>query len=211
MLKGAPIESFALGESQIQNLSFLENSAVKTLFLSGCDALRELSILPRLRSLERLILPRHYRQLPDSELAAIAALREHPTLKWIQVDPGDGERGWWLMYTATQSKETFWRDWDREQTFVPAIRNAGFKFTLSKLSNETYSLLIQNQPLSDLSFLKDAPISELNLSGCNVEELEPIRNHLRLRDLRLGGNPGGRSGPPAWIADRKPGTARRHL
>jgi serine/threonine protein kinase/Leucine-rich repeat (LRR) protein len=187
-LKGAPLENFSLGYSQVRDLSFLADSPIKGLYLHGSDAVRGWALLAGLKSLERLVLPRNYRNWPDEELVALAALRAHPALKWIQADPGEGESARWQMIRATQPKEIFWQDWDREQAFLPAIRNAGFKFSLAKLPDGTYSLSITNQPLTDLSFLKGAPISELTLSNCQITDLAPIRN-LPLRQLMVGGNP----------------------
>ena len=56
-----------------------------------------------------------------------------------------------------QSKVDFWKDWDVEQTFVPALRKSGFRFSLSKLATGTYRLSIEDQPFSDLSVLRARP------------------------------------------------------
>jgi Leucine-rich repeat (LRR) protein len=92
------------------------------------------------------------------------------------------------MEQATQPKQVFWKDWDREQTFLPAIRSTGLTFNLWKRPDATYRLTIQNQALSDLSFLKDAPISELIISGCKVVDLSPLQN-LPLQELWASENP----------------------
>jgi len=81
-----------------------------------------------------------------------------------------------MGYAATGSKDIFWQDWDREQTFVPPLRKSGFSFALTKLADASYALSLQNQPLRDVSFLKNSPISRLDLGGCQVSDLTPLRD-----------------------------------
>ncbi len=127
--------------------------------------------------------PDAFRELPDEDLAAIGKLRTHPKLRQIQAEI-EGT----MYYSATQPKDNFWQDWDRLQTFLPALRKTGFRFSLSKLPDGTYFLTIANQPLSDLSIVKGAPISKLNVYGCKITDLTPLRD-LPLKFLNLDGNP----------------------
>ncbi len=180
-LTGAPLEKCVFQNSPVRDLSFLRDSPVKELVLYECNELRGYSVLAGLKSLDLLVLPQSFRSLPEEDLAAIGALRSHPTLRNIQTE--DRTSGRWYFNTA-QPKETFWQDWDREQIFVPALRKIGIKFSLRKLPIGTYSLSIQDQPLSDLSVLKGAPISELYLSNCKFTDLTPIHD-LKLEVLHL--------------------------
>ena len=180
-LAGAPLEKLILQNSPARDLSFLRDSPVKELCLYGCNELRGYSVLAGLKALDLLILPQSYRSLPEEDLAVIGGLRTHPNLKNIQTEYRSG--GGWIIPT-THSKDIFWQDWDREQTFVPALRKNGFKFLISKLPTGTYSLAIQNQPLRDLSILQGAPISEFTLYSCPVSDLTPIQS-LKLEALHL--------------------------
>ncbi len=108
---------------------------MKELILYECNELRGYSVLAGLKSLDLLVLPQSFRSLPEEDLAAIGALRSHPTLRNIQTEYRSGN---WFFNT-TQPKETFWQDWDREQSFVPALRKSGIKFSLKKLPVGTYS------------------------------------------------------------------------
>jgi eukaryotic-like serine/threonine-protein kinase len=177
-LAGAPLEECIIQSSPIRDLSFLENSPVKELTLFNDNEARGFAVLAGLKSLDLLILPQSFRSLPDEELAAIGALRAHPTLKNIQTELRSAS---FLIQTA-QAKGDFWKDWDSEQSFVPALRKIGIKFSLNKLPTGTYSLAIQDQPLSDLSILKGAPISELKVWDCPVSDLTPIQE-LKLERL----------------------------
>ena len=183
-LAGAPLEMCIIQSSPLRDLSFLQNSPVKELSLFSCNEARGFAVLAGLKSLDLLILPQSFRGLPEEDLAAIEALRTHPTLRNIQTE---NRSGTWQIGT-TQSKDDFWKDWDLEQTFVPALRKGGLAFSLSKLSTGTYSVSANNQPISDLSMLKGAPISDLWVGECNVTDLAPIHD-LPLRVLGLYSNP----------------------
>ncbi len=185
-LKSLPLEKCLIAEPSVTDLSFLANTPLKELSLYNCGKLRGLGWLSELKSLERLVLPGSYRNLPDDDIQVIAALRKHPRLAFLQSDAASAsDYGAWRLFQVTQSKEIFWQDWDREQTFLPAIRATGFTFSLTKVpDNNTYNLRIEKQPLRDLSILKGAPISILWIGGTEVTDLAPIAD-LPLRSLGL--------------------------
>ncbi len=155
-----------------------------SLGLRGCAELCGRSL--RSRRWNCSIASGEYRELPAEDFAAIGALRSHPKLRQLgseimnRMDVG-----------ATGSKELFWREWDLEQTSFAALRQSGLKFSLSKLPDGTYASHIENQPISDLSILKGAPISELWLNSCKVMDLTPI-----------AGSPGARLGSSWQSLDR---------
>jgi hypothetical protein len=169
----------------LRDLSFLRDSPVKELSLIGCNEARGYAVLQSLKSLDLLVLPQSYRSLPDEEFAAIAGLRQHPTLRNIESE--FREATWWSINT-TQSKDDFWRNWDREQAFLPALRAEGLKFALSRLSDGTYGLEIKREPVRDLSLLKGIPIRELSLIGCSITDLTPLRD-MPLEYLNVPENP----------------------
>jgi serine/threonine protein kinase/Leucine-rich repeat (LRR) protein len=183
-LAGAPLETLVIQNSPLQDLSFLKNSPVRELVLFGCNTAHGFSVLAGLKRLDLLILPSNYGDLPDAELAAIGALRAHPTLKNIDESQWMGGR----MIRTAQSKDAFWKAWDRDMPLVLALRKSGYTFSLARLPTQKCFVSIENQPLSDLSFLKGMPISELWLSGCKVRDLSPIQG-LPLRVLGLYRNP----------------------
>jgi Leucine-rich repeat (LRR) protein/Flp pilus assembly protein TadD len=177
-LAGAPLQRLWLQNTKVRDLSFLRGMPLRDLTLLNCSAARGFAVLGTLHSLELLVLPASYRELPAEELAAIESLRAHPTLKNLTSGSAGG------LITMAPSKDVFWRDWDLEQTFVPALRKSGIKFTLTKLPAGTYSLYIKDQPLRDLSILKGAPITDLTLYGCPFGDLTPIRE-LKLEKFQL--------------------------
>jgi len=185
-LTGAPLQRCILNRSAVCSLAFLRNSPVRELSLQGCDDLIDLAVLAELQALETLVLPASFQiRMSNETIAAIDALRAHPTLKSIGI-------GWWsdLDILQVQPKGVFWRDWDLEQKLRTALHDQGFTFSLSRFRDGTYRLAIRKQPLRDLSSLKGIPISELWLDGCEITDLTPLKGH-PLRVLGLYGNPVG--------------------
>jgi serine/threonine protein kinase/Leucine-rich repeat (LRR) protein len=184
-LAGAPLEKCIIQNSPLRDLSFLRNAPVKELVLFGCSQARGFAVLASLKSLDLLILPETFRNLPEEELAAIGALHSHPTLRNIQGDTREGG-GYWI--NTAQSKEEFWKDWDVEQSFVPALRKSGINFYLNKLPDKTFELDINRQPVTDLSFLKGAPISRLIVVSCKFSDLAALGD-MPLEYLNVPDNP----------------------
>jgi serine/threonine protein kinase/Leucine-rich repeat (LRR) protein len=185
-LKGLPLESCMIMRCAITDLSFLSACPLKELGLYIASPLRGLGWLKDIQTLERLVLPSNFRNFADDDLQAIAALRNHPRLAFIQADSTSSNESYssWHLLQVSQPKEVFWRDWDREQAFLPAIRATGFDFTLQKLPDDTYYLRLESQPLRDLSILKGAPISGLWIGATKVTDLSPIAD-LPLRSLGI--------------------------
>ena len=123
--------------------------------------------------------------LPETELAAIEALRAHPTLR--NIDTAETRPGRWIVRTA-QTKEEFWKAWDRDQGLVTALRNSGCNFNLTALLDGTYSLFVEDRRFSDLSVIKGVPIQELHVKGSSVSDLRPLEG-LALTYLDLSETP----------------------
>ncbi len=199
-----PLEKCYLQSNRITDLAVLRGRPLKELVLWGCNAARNFAVLAEMHSLELLLLPSQYRSLPEKDYEAIGSLRRLPKLRqmgtdyltglgtagnnvWRKAATGSADsRG--ANYVATPSKELFWQDWDREQAFLPALRQSGFNFSLSKYPNGFYSLDIRSQPVRDLSFLKGAPLSALSLLKTEISDLTPLRG-MPLEYLHLGWNP----------------------
>jgi len=178
-----PLEKCYLQRNRITDLSVLRGKALKELTLWASIEARNYAVLSDIKTLELLLLPSEYRSLPAEDYEAIGALRNHPKLRQLGSEIMNQ-----MGYAATGSKDIFWRDWDREQTFVPALRRSGINFTMQKLPTGSYALDIENQPLRDVFFLKGAPISELNVVSCQVSDLTPLRD-VPLEYLNIPGSP----------------------
>src|SRR6185503_16148946 len=120
-----PLEKCYLLRNRIADLSVLRGKPLKELQLWGCTDARNYAVLSEIKTLEFLQLPFGYRNLPEAEYAAIGALRNHPTLRQLGSEIMSTMRN-----AATTSKDLFWQDWDREQTFLPALHRSGIQFTL---------------------------------------------------------------------------------
>lgn len=178
-----PLEACYLQRTRIVDLSVLRRLPLKELVLWGCVAARNYAVLGEIKTLELLQLPSEYRSLSEQDYNAIGALRDHPKLRQLGADNMSQ-----MDYAATSSKEVFWRDWDREQTFTQALRKSGLRFNLWKANDGYYGLTLTRQPLTDLSILKGAPISYLVINWCKVSDLSPLRG-MPLRYLHIGATP----------------------
>ncbi len=177
-----PLEKCILQHNRIADLAVLRGRPLKELVLWGCVDARNYAAIAEIQTLELLLLPSEFRELPDADLAAIGALRKLPNLRQLGATIMNQ-----MGIGATGSKDLFWQDWDREQGLVTALRAHGIKFTLTKLPTGSYNLEINEQPLIDLSILKGAPISELRISSESLADLAPLTG-MPLTALRLAGS-----------------------
>ncbi len=178
-----PLERCYLQSNRITDLAVLRGLPLKELVLNQCVDARNYAVLTEIKTLELLLLPSSYRSLPAKDYEAIGALRDHPKLRQLGANYMAG-----MPFAATSSKDAFWQEWDREQTFIPALRKTGLRFTFWQQPDGTYGIDMENQPISDLTLFKGAPISYFELNGCKVRDLSPLRDS-PLHYLNLGLNP----------------------
>ncbi len=145
----------------------------------GCEEARNYAVLSEIKTLELILIPTTYRDLPVKDYEAIGALRDLPRLRQLGAEIMNR-----MGYAATGSKDVFWQEWDREQAFFSALRVNGITFKFRKHSVGTYTLDIRDQPLRDLSIIKGMPIIELDLHRCPFTDLTPLRD-LKLEKLSL--------------------------
>ncbi|MES2475960.1 MAG: protein kinase [Verrucomicrobiota bacterium] len=181
-LRGAPLETCLLLYSALRNLSFLQDAPLTELDLSGCLDVEHYRVLSSLKSLGRLVLPSNFRYLPEADLDAISELRHHPTLKSIQTDWQNGS----FLLDSERDKAAFWKSWDRERQLVKSLVAVGIRHTIRPFAGGGLSLIIKDQPFSDLSLLKDSSIRALTISGTQVSNLRPLEDlplvHLDIRE-----------------------------
>jgi Leucine-rich repeat (LRR) protein len=189
-----PLEKCYLESSKITDLSVLSGVPLKELVLLNGQTSRNYAVLSEIKTLELLVLNAWYRNLPAREYAAIGELRKHPNLRQLGAGVFDSLEGSEeakakvrseLAYAATGSADAFWKDWDRDQVYLPALRRSGIRFNLHRHVGGHDHLIIYDQPLRDLSILKGAPIAMLTLQGSKVTDLTPLRELKELRFLQL--------------------------
>jgi serine/threonine protein kinase/Leucine-rich repeat (LRR) protein len=182
-LAGLPLQELHLQHNRVTDLGFVRGMPLRELSLWGCVDARNYEALTELNSLELLLLPRNYRDLPEKEFASLAKLRNHSKLRQLGAEITDR-----MPFGATGPKEKFWKDWDEYETRFGPLRRAGLTFNYSQQEDGSYELKIENQPtltdLTVLASLKDLPLQALWLNGCGVSDLTPLRA-LPLRILGL--------------------------
>ncbi|RBP39110.1 serine/threonine protein kinase [Roseimicrobium gellanilyticum] len=178
-LAGLPLEKCVLQHNRVTDLAVFRGKPLKELTLWGCVNARNYKVLSEIQTLELLLLPSEFRELPDDDLAAIGSLRLLPNLRQLGATVMNR-----MGIAATGAKDIFWQDWDREQALVTALRRKGIKFTLTKLPTGSYRLEMTRQPITDLSILKGAPISELSVESESLVDLAPLSG-MSLAHLKL--------------------------
>ncbi|HUQ68008.1 MAG TPA: protein kinase, partial [Planctomycetaceae bacterium] len=174
-----PLEKCYLQRNRITDLAVLRGKPLKELVIWGCEEARNYTVLAEIKTLELLLLPTNYRDLPAKDYEAIGALRDHPQLRQLGAEIMNR-----MVYAATGSKDIFWQEWDREQNFFAALRAEGIIFQFRKQPGGAYVLNFVDQPLRDLSILQGIPIDEIDLHRCPFVDLTPLRA-LKLKKLSL--------------------------
>lgn len=174
-----PLEKCYLQRNRITDLAVLRGKPLKELVIWGCEHARNYAVLSEFTTLELLLLPTTYRDLPVKDYEAIGSLRELPRLRQLGAEIMNR-----MGYAATGSKDLFWQEWDREQAFFAALRAKGIIFQFRKQPGGAYVLNFVDQPLRDLSILQGIPIDEIDLHRCPFVDLTPLRA-LNLKKLSL--------------------------
>jgi uncharacterized protein YjbI with pentapeptide repeats len=154
---------------------------LRALYLDGCSEARGYEVIFRLVSLETLVLPTTFYELPSEDLGGIRALQRHGALKQISARPLDNARA-----ANLQLADGFWKEWAADLTWLQLARAATGNPSFSRMLDRTWEVSFRNEKsLENISFLKGARISKLDLSGTIVSDLSPLAGTpLRSLDLR---------------------------
>ncbi|MFO0849911.1 MAG: protein kinase [Gemmataceae bacterium] len=181
-LNGLPLEVCNLPGCRLTDLGVFRGSPLRELMLWNCPSARNYAALSEIRTLELLVLPANFRQLPGQELAAIEALRTHPRLKQLGTDAS-------LDHTTTGSAEAFWKDYDRVRTYLARLAQAGAKpRRVELLPDGTLDLDFSRSEFADLTVLQGMPVGELWLADTLVKDLTPLQG-TPLKKLHLFNTP----------------------
>jgi serine/threonine protein kinase/Leucine-rich repeat (LRR) protein len=180
-LVGAPIQRLVLSGAKVQDLKFLRGMPLRTLYLDGCSEARGYDLLFGLRSLETLVLPTTFYELPAEDLSAVQMLQRHRGLKQISARPLDTARPGNL-----QSADSFWNEWASDLKWLQPARAATGNPAFTRLLDRTWEVSFRNEKtLENISFLKGARISKLDLASTIVSDLSPLAGiPIRSLDLR---------------------------
>ncbi|WP_254510777.1 protein kinase domain-containing protein [Anatilimnocola floriformis] len=164
------LEHCKLQRNRISDLTVFRGlKNLKTLALWMCADARNYRVLQEIKTLENLLLPIEYRNLPIEDYEAIGQLQQHPNLKRLAAN---------ITAQSTLNeigpKEEFWKDWEREKSFILPLRKAGIQFTCAKLPSGKYYVGIKDSGLTDLAMFKGAPIEQLHIVSELVNDLSPL-------------------------------------
>lgn len=181
-----PLEEFILERNRVTDLSFLRGMPLRVLSISGCPEARNYSVLSEIKTLETLVLPDEWPDLPENERLAIGELRKLPKLRQIGTNEIRGED-----FTPLPSQKDFWQIWDRYEkalSWFKGLKGQGLKFKLQWVRSGHVYVTIESPEFKDCSIFKDLPLRGLILNGTSVTDLRPLEN-ISLASLSLNGTP----------------------
>jgi Leucine-rich repeat (LRR) protein len=168
-LEGMPLEFVNMYGSKAKDISVFRGMPIRNLKLHDCSELTDLSPLRDVKTLVWLTLP------PSAE--DYEFLRNFPNLERIGFKE-EGSKG------PNQTAEQFWKEYD-EQTWLRDLRRAGIApRKVTRLADGTWEVNLMELPIKDLSALKGARISMLQLGRTNISDLRPLRG-MPLRNLLI--------------------------
>ena len=175
-----PLRQLWLQGATVGDLAFLRDIPLETLVLTKARSVTNFAALSGIKTLKALALPEGLASLPELELDAIQALRNHPALQRLSSQLPEGE-----VPDAAQATSAFWAAWDADTTWQRAMRRLEIKAGISKRSDGTWSVIAHSQPLKDLTVFTGSNISLLDVSSCGeISDLSPLAA-LPLKTLRI--------------------------
>ncbi|MEO6738968.1 MAG: hypothetical protein ABIP20_01870, partial [Chthoniobacteraceae bacterium] len=169
-LEQMPLELLYLAGTKVTDLSALRGMPLTLLKLHDCSELTDLSPLAEAKNLTDLSLPLNAKNLEF--------LRAFPKLERIDFksDPKSGYK----------SAADFWKEYDT-QGWLRTLRESGAKISaLNQLPDGTWDLRIRDAEFSDLTLLRGARISSLEIYGTAVADLTPLRG-MPIKKLWIAG------------------------
>jgi serine/threonine protein kinase len=173
VLNGAPISRLTLNKTKITDLSPLRGMPLTSVSLGDCSQLTDVSPLAEVKDLRQLVLPPNARNF--------GFLRGLPKLEYLGYTES-------VKSPSLPDKTTaqFWKQYDA-QGWLWALQDLGVSIKSAKqLPDGTWDLDLSDAKLSDLTLLKGAPISRLNLGKTAVSDLTPLAG-MALTALNLAG------------------------
>ena len=173
LIKGMPLGFLAIDGIPARDLSPLRGMPLTNLHLRACANLTDLSPLADNKELTELVLPPNF---TDFEF-----LHTLPKLRLLSFD--ENQSG---DYSADKTTDQFWASLAAEQAWAVALHKADITYKMRRMVDKSWELVLDNQPISDLSMLKGGNITVLSLTGTPVTDLSPLVG-MKLTALSLRG------------------------
>jgi Leucine-rich repeat (LRR) protein len=167
-LEGMPIRYLNMFGSKVKDLSPLRGMPLTDLKLHGCNDITDLSPLADCKELGSLTLPPNVKN--------IDLVRAFPKLLRLDFSDASGR--------PPRPAAEFWQAYDTHD-WLRALRESGFgPRDARQLPDGTWDVQLASSTISDLTILKGAPISILNLGQTSITDLAPLRG-MAIKDLKI--------------------------
>jgi tRNA A-37 threonylcarbamoyl transferase component Bud32/tetratricopeptide (TPR) repeat protein len=176
VVHGLPLIDLTLDGLPLKDISALRGMPLThRLRFSQCGNLTDLSPLADCKGITELVLPPNF---TDFQF-----LHNLPKLQRVSfVGPGSND------YAPDMTVEQFWASIDHQKAppWLAALHESKLAYSAHQFADGTWQLILDNQPIADLSRFNGAPISQLSISGTRVADLSPLRG-MKLTVLRFAG------------------------
>ena len=183
-LEGAPIESLAAWNTySLRDISALRGSPLRSIDLSQCVSIRDLSPLADCLELTTAALP-------SLKTPGLEKLRTLPKLQWIGIWEGQEKPAaeFWAEYDAQQANRArFEKNLAQVRAALPALGMIATDRTKVVEPWGVYADLLE-QPVTDVTGLRQLPIDYLSLHKTKVTDLAPLRG-MRLKQICFDATP----------------------
>ena len=157
-LKGMPLETLYAFDTKVSDVGPLRGMPLKLLLLHKCPGITDVSPLRECTRLESLSLP------PNA--TKYEFLRDSPGLQRLSFASNGAK--------PIQTTEEFWEGYN-SQAWIRTLRASGVPIkSLLQLEDGTWEMNLEFAENLDLSILRGAPISRLNLHHTPVADLSPL-------------------------------------
>jgi Leucine-rich repeat (LRR) protein len=172
VVKGMKLRTLMVARTAVADVSVVAGMPLETVSLVGTKV-TDLSPLLKCPTIKSLVLPQEPR-----DIESVHALPNLIKISYTVQSSGDPDM------TADQ----FWASVKpaQDDAWLIALRKPNIAPKTRRLKDGSWELILDNQPIADLSMLKGARITRLSIAHPPVTDLSPLRG-MKLTFLRISG------------------------
>ncbi|HZZ26983.1 MAG TPA: hypothetical protein VFE46_03160 [Pirellulales bacterium] len=169
VVKGMKLRTLNVERTSVTDIAPLTGMPLEDVYLRGTKVT---DILPLLKcpTLKSLMLPEDARDFES--------LHALPNLTRISYTSARNDG-------PDMTADQFWTA-NKDEPWLAALRKTNLTYKTRLLKDGSWELILDHQPISDLSMLKGASITRLSIASTPVADLSPLRG-MKLTFLRISG------------------------
>jgi eukaryotic-like serine/threonine-protein kinase len=172
LVKGMKLSTLIVARTAVADISVVTGMPLETVDLAGTKV-TDLSPLLKCPTLRSLLLPED-----PQDVQSLHTLPNLARISYTAVSGGD----------PNMTADQFWASIKGAQSdsWIAALRTPTITPKTRRLKDGSWELILDDQPIADLSMLKGAQITRLSIAHSRVTDLSPLRG-MKLTFLRITG------------------------